>query len=170
MSRLKTTQSMFETAMSPFLPFLPATVLAKPDVVTTDYEKELLLKFCHQGLRFHLYLELGWESHTALKNPLHPPRIQTTYQGFHKCHLFPRILHYRQWILKSIVHYWLRLSNKMIYQGTLEGHRMKFGAKTIERLEASIFVTETTSWAVNICKNLIRDVSVPQHVKNGKKY
>ena len=47
---------------------------------------------------------------------------------------------------------------------------MKFGAKTMERLEASIFVTETTSWAVNICKNLIRDVSVPQHVINGKKY
>jgi len=58
MSRLKkTTQTMFETAMSPFLPFLLVTVLAKPDVVTTG--KELLLRFCHQGLRFHLYLELG---------------------------------------------------------------------------------------------------------------
>ena len=31
---------------------------------------------------------------------------------------------------------------------------MKFGAKTMERLEASIFVTETTSTAVNICRNL----------------
>ena len=40
---------------------------------------------------------------------------------------------------------------------------MKFGAKTMERFEASIFVTETTSWAVNICKNLITDVSVPQN-------
>ena len=52
----------------------------------------------------------------------------------------------------------------MMYNGTLEGQRMKFGAKTIERLEASIFVTETTSWAVNICKNLIRDVSVPRNL------
>ena len=50
---------------------------------------------------------------------------------------------------------------------TLEGQRMKLGAKTMERFDASIFVTETTSWAVNICKNLIRDVSVPQHVING---
>ena len=32
---------------------------------------------------------------------------------------------------------------------------MKFGAKTMERLEASILVTETTSWAVNICRNLV---------------
>ena len=32
---VKSTQSMFETALSPFLPFLP--VLAKPDVVTTDF-------------------------------------------------------------------------------------------------------------------------------------
>ena len=39
---------------------------------------------------------------------------------------------------------------------TLEGQRMKFGAKTIERFDASIFVTETTSWAVNICRNLTR--------------
>ena len=33
---------------------------------------------------------------------------------------------------------------------------MKFGAKTMERLEASIFVTETTSTAVNICRNLVK--------------
>jgi len=32
---VKSTQSMFETALSPLLPFLP--VLAKPDVVTTDF-------------------------------------------------------------------------------------------------------------------------------------
>ena len=50
---------------------------------------------------------------------------------------------------------------------TFEGQRMKFGAKTIERLEASIFVTETTSTAVNICRNLF--IKFEKYVKNGQK-
>ena len=44
---------------------------------------------------------------------------------------------------------------------------MKFGAKTMERLEASIFVTETTSTAVNICRNLF--IKFEKYVKNGQK-
>ena len=53
---------------------------------------------------------------------------------------------------------------------TLEGQRMKFGAKTIERFDASIFVTETTSWAVNICRNLTRLLSTAQESRTIYKF
>ena len=44
----------------------------------------------------------------------------------------------------------------MITTGSFDGHLRKLGANTMERLEASILVTLTTSWAVKSCRNLIR--------------
>ena len=89
---IKSFQWMFET--SP-LPFLPSRMLL---------QLMRRFRFCHQGVRFHLYLEIGFFAFFLL-NSLHPCCVQTADQGFHKRHLFPRVLHYRQWILQWFVHY-----------------------------------------------------------------